>query len=52
MLEQFITSYDYAKLIKMQSIQPAPFVGCLDIKKLPNSKKGVKAKTKTFGRRK
>ena len=56
MFEQFVTSINYPELIKLQSNMPAPFVGCIDVKKLPRSNKGVKIMTKrlvrNFGHRK
>lgn len=52
MFEQFITSIDYAKLIKMQANQIAPFERAIKIEKNSNSKVVSKAKAKTLGRRK
>lgn len=52
MFRQFITSIDYAKLIKMQANQPAPFERAVRIDKCSKAMVASKAKTKTLGRRK
>ncbi|MBO5414240.1 MAG: hypothetical protein J6A17_01295 [Bacilli bacterium] len=52
MFRHFITSIDYAKLIKMQANQTAPFEKAVDIKKTPKGKSNSKGyKVKTLGKR-
>lgn len=54
MFEQFITSIDYAKLIKMQAMQPAPFSGVVKFERMPKKQLSIqaRAKVKTLGRKK
>jgi len=42
MFELFITPINYAKLIKMQANQPAPFEKAIDIKRMPNGQSKMK----------
>lgn len=51
MFRQFITSIDYAKLIKMQANQSAPFERAVRIEKSSKAMVASKAKTKTLGRK-
>jgi hypothetical protein len=52
MFRHFITSIDYAKLIKMQANQTAPYEKAVDIKKTPKGKSNSKGyKVKTLGKR-
>jgi hypothetical protein len=52
MFEQFITSIDYPKLIKMQANRIAPFERAVEIKKISNSEVVTKVKTKVRFHRK
>lgn len=52
MFRHFITSIDYAKLIRMQANQTAPYEKAVDIKKTSKVKPNFKGhKVKTLGKR-